>query len=279
MKSAGPLFLTATLLAAAGQAQDAAVADKPYASIVSRNMFGLVPIPVVDPATTAPPEEPPPKITPNGTMTIFGKLEALFKVANKGKPGQPAKEDSYVLSEGERQDDITVIKINQADGIITFNNHGKIEDLALVPAANTTAPAGPGGPGGPGGAAPSGAIIGAGPRQSPLFPADRSSLRGRPAGRNPNPGNPGTTAEPNFGGNNPPAASNQQPKTIEEQVMSAAREMAVIEQNRIATQDAVDVGLMPPLPPTLLTPPDATAHDGAPLIAPPVEVPPPATRR
>jgi hypothetical protein len=48
---------------------------------------------------------------------------------------------------------------------------------------------------------------------------------------------------------------------------------------RIATQDAVDVGLMPPLPPTLLTPPDATAHDGAPLIAPPVEVPPPATRR
>ena len=140
MKSAGPLFLTATLLAAAVQAQDAAVADKPYASIVSRNMFGLLPIPPPPTNIDTPPVDPPPKITPNGTMTIFGKLEALFKVANKAKPGQPAKEDSYVLSEGERQDDIEVIKINQADGIITFNNHGKIEDLALVPAANTTAP-------------------------------------------------------------------------------------------------------------------------------------------
>jgi len=122
-------------------------------------------------------------------------------------------------------------------------------------------------------------------RARPMSPADRTSLRGRPGGRNPNPGNPSNLgnpnpAEPNFGGNNPAVSSYQPPKTIEDQVMNAAREMAIIEQNRIATQEAVDAGLMPPLPPTLLTPADATAHNGTPLIAQPDEVPvPPPTKR
>ena len=61
---------------------------------------------------------------------------------------------------------------------------------------------------------------------------------------------------------------NQPPQSIEERVMNAAREMAELEQNRIATQPLVDAGMYPPLPPTMLTPPDATAHDGAPLNAP-----------
>src|ERR1017187_4266455 len=183
MKSAGTLFIAVTLLASAGvRAQDAVAPDKPYASIVARNMFGLLPIPPPVPVTTEPPEDPPPKITPNGTMTLFGKLEALFKVANKGKTGQPPKEDSYVLSEGERQEGITVLKINQPDGIITFDNHGHIQELPLIAASNTTAPAAPGGPGGA--AAPgSGLIPGLAPRQTPMTPADRSALRGRPGGQ------------------------------------------------------------------------------------------------
>ena len=147
MKTVGLLIVVATLLLAAGVwAQDVMALDKPYASIVARNMFGLVPIPTNDPAADAPTVEPPPKITPNGIMTLFGRLQALFKVAVKPKPGQPPKDQAYVLSEGEMQDEITVIKINQPDRIITFNNHGKIEELPLVAAANTTAPVGaPGG--------------------------------------------------------------------------------------------------------------------------------------
>ena len=137
---------TKPLIIAGAQAQAAAALDQPYAGIVSRNMFGLLPIstnnPVVEPTI-----DPPPKITPNGTMTLFGKLEALFKVASKGQPGQPAKDDSYVLGEGERQDDIEVVKINQADGIVTFNNHGTIQELPLVAAVNNSAPAAAGGPG------------------------------------------------------------------------------------------------------------------------------------
>lgn len=136
----------AMLLPPAARSEDApsAVADTPYASIVARNMFGLLPIPVHNPADDQPPADPPPKITPNGIMKLFGKYQALFKVANKPKPGQPAKEDSYVLAEGEMQDDIEVVKINNDDGIITFNNHGTTQELPLVAAKEGGGPPPPG---------------------------------------------------------------------------------------------------------------------------------------
>ncbi len=106
-------------------------AENPYTPIVTRNVFGLVPIPVGTPAEAAP-ATPPPKITPNGIMTIFGKLQALYKVAEVAKPGQPAKEESYVSAEGERQDDIEVQKIDEQAATVTFNNHGTIQTLPLV---------------------------------------------------------------------------------------------------------------------------------------------------
>jgi len=135
-------------MAANMRAQDAAsIMDKPYVGIVARNMFGLLPIPPPDTNSSVAPVDPPPKITPTGIMTIFGREQALFKAAGKPKPGQPqAKEDAYVLAEGERQDDIEVVKINRLDGIITFNNHGIIQELPLIPAKD----AGAGGPGGGG---------------------------------------------------------------------------------------------------------------------------------
>jgi hypothetical protein len=275
MKFAAPLFVIATLLAARAPAQDASDAaaatadDKPYASIVARNMFGLLPIPPPDTNPPAPPVDPPPKITPNGIMDIFGRLQALFKVANKGKPGQPPKDDSYVLAEGERQDDIEVVKINKADSIVTFNNHGTLQELALVPAKDSGSAGSPGGaPGGPGGPAMGGG------RQTPMSPAERAAMmRDRMAGRV-NPNFPGAgmaqpnPVQPGIANSSYVQPQASQPATIEDQVMNSAKEMAQIELNRIATQEAVDKGLLPPLPPTPLTPPDATAHDGFPLIVP-----------
>ena len=120
--------------------------NTPYAGIVARNVFGLLPIPVHKPEDDAPPVDPPPKITPNGIMTIFGRDQALFKVAEKPKPGQPAKEVSHVLAEGEMEDEITVVKINHVDGIITFNNHGTVQELPLVAAKETASGPPPGVP-------------------------------------------------------------------------------------------------------------------------------------
>lgn len=137
-------FLSLTIMAS----DTAFVADNPYASVVARNMFGLLPIPT-NPPPAGPPADPPPKITPNGTMSLFGELQVLFKVSIPPKPGQPPHDESYTLSEGERQDDIEVIKIDQKSSIITFDNHGTIQELPLANASNISSPASsPSGPGG-----------------------------------------------------------------------------------------------------------------------------------
>jgi len=148
--------------AKSGGEQDAksAGADLPYARIVERNMFGLLPIPPPDPNADKPPVDPPPKITLNGIMTIFGKDQALFKVATKPKPGQPQKDDSFVLAEGEMQDDIMVKKINHQDRIVTFDNHGTIQDVALIDSKDTGSGGGGSTPGNAGGIQ----------RPNPVFP-------------------------------------------------------------------------------------------------------------
>ncbi len=154
-------------------AQDKASPDNPYAGIVARNVFGLVPPPPPAPPPEVP-KDPPPKITVNGTMKMFGMLQVLFKVAPINKPGEPpGKETAYTMSQGDSQDDVEVVKINDtADPVtITFNNHGTTQEIPLAPPPTLTGPAaGPGGPGGPAG--PAGAP-GGGMRAPGFFPGRR----------------------------------------------------------------------------------------------------------
>ena len=118
----------------------------PYASIVTRNVFGLNPPP--PPATDVPEGAPPPKITLTGITTIFGPAEALYKVAGVPQAGKPPKDESYILKEGEQQDDIAVQHIDVAKGIVTFKNHDVVQDIPLaagVASGGTAAPSGGGG--------------------------------------------------------------------------------------------------------------------------------------
>jgi hypothetical protein len=135
------------VLNAGAHADDSVLPNNPYAPIVVRNMFGLNPPPTNDVNATQ--TDPPPKIIPNGIMSIFGKWQVLFKVAVPAKSGQPAKDDSYILSEGQRQDEIEVLQIDEVNSLVTFNNHGTVQELPLVkanaPAGSTPAP-GPGRP-------------------------------------------------------------------------------------------------------------------------------------
>src|SRR5271168_44531 len=120
----------AAFLISAAWADDLAMSGNPYDSIIARNMFSLVPMPTNNPADEKPPD-PPAKITPNGIMSLFGQLQVLFKVATPPKPGQPPQDLSYVMSEGDRQDGIAVNKIDEEAGVITFDNHGIIQQLPL----------------------------------------------------------------------------------------------------------------------------------------------------
>jgi len=133
------------VLSAGAQADIVASAGNPYGPIMTRNIFGLNPVQATETAT-----DPPPKITLNGIMSIFGKAQALYKVAGTGKPGQAAKDQSYILSEGQRQDDIEVTHIDDHANLVTFNNHGTVQEVPLASAPVVTGP-GPVGPAGLGG--------------------------------------------------------------------------------------------------------------------------------
>ena len=117
------------MLNTAVRAEVPSLPGNPYAPIVARNVFNITPPPPVDPNAST---EPPPKITPNGITSAYGRLQVLFKVAVPPKPGQPGKEQYYILSTGQAQDDIEVRKIDEKAGIVTFNNHGTIQELPLI---------------------------------------------------------------------------------------------------------------------------------------------------
>lgn len=260
--------------AAATAPAPAAAADNahPYATIMARNVFGLVPIPP-PPPPPAPPEDPPPKITANGIMDVFGQLQALFKVSLPGKGGQPAKDQSYMLSEGQRQDDIEVIKIDNKAATITFDNHGTTQEIPLETAKDSG-----GGPGPvTGGAAPGGG--GFSPGLAPFHPRPGMSP-GLPPGDAPA-GNPFQPQSNNNGDNSNPAsipvanagngqldvaaqaAQNTQGLTLEQQAV-------LIETERLANEDKIKNGSFPMLPPTPYTPPDTTGPTGEPIIQSPI---------
>ena len=111
-------------------ADDVTVSNNPYSPAVARNIFGLNP-PEFKPPTL--PVEPLSKITPTGVISIFGKAQVLYKVAGKAD-----KEASYIFAEGQEEAGVKVIKIDEEKGLVTFNNHGLIQELALggAPSAN-----------------------------------------------------------------------------------------------------------------------------------------------
>jgi hypothetical protein len=252
---AGGLALTAGLRAADGVLTN--VSDNPYAPIVVRNVFGLNPPP--PPVAPIKDDEPLPTITPNGIISILGKLQVLFKVDSVAKPGKASEEQSYILTAGQRQDDIEVVKINEKAAKVTFNNHGTIQELALTEVANTPASA---------------------TTMTP-YPANgfgQNRFGGRFGNRGWNNGSTG----PTFGNYSPPPSQppvNQQPvnqppinqQAVNQQpvnqqpAMTPEEQVIAIEANRIVTQQQVMDGTMPPLPFTVMTPSDATGAGGRPL--------------
>jgi hypothetical protein len=141
---AGGAVLSVALQAAEPPTPNHLLSGNPYVAIVSRNVFNLSPPPPPpDPAKEA--EKDLPKIVPSGIMSEFGHLKALYKVAAAPpKPGQPPGKDAfYILSEGQGQDDVEVLKIDALNSLVTFKNHGFVQELPLVnaPASGTPAPA------------------------------------------------------------------------------------------------------------------------------------------
>jgi hypothetical protein len=103
-----------------------APAENPYLAVAGHNPFGLVspPSPTVQDIRT-----PPPEITLNGIMTIFGDKRALFKMRT-----QSGEEKSFILSEGQRDGDIELLSVDIKQNTITVNNRGVIQTVAICKA-------------------------------------------------------------------------------------------------------------------------------------------------
>ena len=220
-------------------AAPAADSGQPYSTIMARNVFGLVPIPP-PPPPDAPPVDPPPKITANGIMDVFGELQALFKVSTPPRAGLPAQEQSYMLSTGQRQDDIEVTKIDQKAAIITFDNHGTVQEIPLTPGADS----------GAGGAAPQSGFIPpppSGAAYNPGLPHFGSQPGMQSQGLPP--GNSGA-AVPQFGGNVAPS----QPEAPPGSDLTPEEQALLIETERARLLSAQDQGQKPEYPPAMLPP-------------------------
>lgn len=113
-----------------------ATSANPYDPIVVRNVFDLNPPQPVGPIVP----DTPVKITPDGIMTIFGSKQVLFYADIPPRPPIPATQKSYILSEGQQQDDIEVKRIDEGKGIITFSNHGVLQEIPLAKAGPITTP-------------------------------------------------------------------------------------------------------------------------------------------
>jgi len=101
----------------------------PYATIASRNVFGLNPI--LTELVPVAPEPVLPRIVPKGFTTILGPETVLFEVVD-GPAGKAAARSLYALKSGATQDGITVLRIDGTTGIITFDNHGKLQQIPLA---------------------------------------------------------------------------------------------------------------------------------------------------
>jgi hypothetical protein len=195
------------------------------------------------------------KLTLTGITTSLGKKQALLsaQVPPLG-PAQPAKQESYILAEGQRDGDIEVVSIDENAGVVKITNRGSPETLDFVNNGAKIVNTGPGpAAGAPGMVAPQGGIPG-----QQLGGPGPGGMKSIPP-RIPRTANPGANQEsPTFAGQ-PPTS----PLSSHERRLSPEEQTIMMEVERERTRPQVTEGLLPPLPPTELTP------EGSPGFVPP----------
>jgi hypothetical protein len=226
----------------------------PYTGIVDRNVFSLRPPPPVD-NTPQPPPTPPVKLTLTGITTILGNKRALLKAQLPARPGEPAKDESYMLTEGQRADGIEVVTIDEREGKVTVNNNGIAETLDFVNHGAKLVAAAPA-PGTPGiippphlpGTVPGSPPNAAAARQIPTTRTLRGQQGAGVQGAAPGQVQPG---------------GNYQHQPIDPDIQTV-----MMEVERERTKDSVMRGEFPPLPPTVITPEDSPDFIPAPGDSP-----------
>jgi len=217
-----------------------------YSVIADRNVFKLKPLPP-PPDPNATPPTPPSNVTLTGITDILGDKMALMEEQPQGKP-----KIYLMLSEGQRDGDVTVVSINQPGGTVTIKNVDQTQTLDLNAAAKRAASAS--------------AVASVNPIPAPggvnsIRDARANGIQARrdmravSSGDVPAlPGSGDTASLPSSGdtssggtgiGTAPRTAAAQ----TEGKTMSLEEQIVAVEANRAATQAKVNQGALPPLPP------------------------------
>src|ERR1022692_87152 len=134
MKRSGKTLACVLSALAVGNGAQALVSDStggPYHGIVARNVFDVHPPAPHDPALDKPPTPPPPNIKISGITDILHRKQVIFKVMLPPKPPAPAKEESYILTEGQREGEIEVLEIDVKAGTVKMSDYGIITNLSI----------------------------------------------------------------------------------------------------------------------------------------------------
>jgi hypothetical protein len=129
-------FLQCSLVAGAGPTSS----DNPYHQIAERNVFGLRP---PQPPRVEPPPAPLPKIVLTGITTILGNKRALLKIQFPAQPSKPAKAESCVLAEGQRDGAIEVLEVNEKTAQVKVDNSGTVSVITFEKPPPTPPPVAP----------------------------------------------------------------------------------------------------------------------------------------
>jgi hypothetical protein len=99
----------------------------PFEAILTRNVFGLVPIP----PAAKPPDPPLPKITLTGITTVTGVARALLKMAPLPGAAGAGGDRFFNLKLGERDGDLEVLEINEKSGTVVVAYTGRTLTLGF----------------------------------------------------------------------------------------------------------------------------------------------------
>ncbi|MEY2428736.1 MAG: hypothetical protein QOJ40_1621 [Verrucomicrobiota bacterium] len=230
-----------------------------YKSITNRNLFALNPAP--PPAKVEPPAPVLPKITLTGITTILGRNLAIMKALFPGAAGQPAKEQSYMLAEGQRDGDLEVLEVDDHAGTVKVKNFGTVMTLTFEKEMPKPAAPAPGAQLNATGTVPVAASISTNPLtptgnyntgkrifpvRTPPLPSSGGAIASPVTNINPATASP--LASPTVLTNPPPQIPGQEkPLTPEEQI-------ALKELEREAAKEQLENGAVPGTPASALPP-------------------------
>jgi hypothetical protein len=208
-----------------------------YDDIAKRNLFALKAKPITEPA--AEPEKPRSRITVAGIATVNKRKQVVLNVqAPAGAPGQQAKNESMLLSEGQREGQLEVVSIDEKQGSVRLNDYGTVMTLTLDKnGPPTPSPTGAPNPAGTPVASNNPAVGAAAPHAPPVYTplntAMAKNLQNRYP-RVPNTTNPQTGLP--TGAATPPVPNVPQQLTAEEQAVLRQVEQAVSQQSGMQQQ-------------------------------------------